>query len=130
VKRFFILFAIFGLALSMQLIAAESIGPPGVAEVRVDSFVLSPVAEQVIAKEFNVTGLDAVALSTSTAIDVAPGFPWPVINSPALAVVSPRVEPMLAGLMYGARLNAVRNNAAEAYLIPIVSDRHGPALSA
>lgn len=111
-KRLFVLFAIFGLALSMQLVAAKSIGPPGVAVVRFDSLALTPIAP-------------------SLSIDVAPAIRQPVQISAASAAVVSSVEPMLAGLMYGDRLNySMTDTAAEAYLIPMTSGAPAFGLSA
>jgi hypothetical protein len=123
VKRLLILFAILALAfLAIPAFATEAQWPPGItaAPIDFDAF-LSPVAVQV-PKEFNAVGFEAVLVSTYAVIDVAPGFPRPVIVS-AVAAVPSNVEPMLAGLMYGARLNVGMDNAAEVYLMPIVDTR-------
>lgn len=121
-KTFIPLFAILVMAfVTMPVIASEALGPPGITVAPIDfASVLFPVAVQV-QKEVTPIGFDLIVVSTYASHDVAPGFPRPVTVS-AFVAVYPRVEPMLAGLMYGSRLNGWMDNAAEAYLIPIVSD--------
>lgn len=80
-KRLLILFAILALTfIAAPAFATEALGPPGVTVAPIDfDAVLSPVAVQV-PKEFNAVDFDSIVVSTSAAIDVAPGFPLPVIG--------------------------------------------------
>ncbi len=80
-KRLLILFAILALAfIAAPAFATEAIGPPGITAAPIDfDAVLFPVAVQV-PKEFSAVAVDALALSTSTAIDVAPAICRPVIG--------------------------------------------------
>lgn len=121
-KLLIILMALLVAVLAAPVFAAEPAGPPG-TDLLITIFAEPlQVATVQAPKEVASVCLDAIAVSTYyETIDVVPVYLRPVPGLAADPAMCTSAKPMLAGLMYGARLPSMTDTDAEAYVMLMAS---------